>query len=118
MIANKRTKGIDGESLAVVFLQQKGFAIVERNFRFGHGEIDIIAREGSVLVFVEVKTRHSSKFGSPEESVTDAKQHQLRQAAEGYLHSKELEEQRCRFDVISISYQGERPEIRHIENAF
>jgi len=111
--------GREGEEAAVRFLKKKRFKIVERGFRMLRGEIDIIAYDRKTLVFVEVKTRSGAGFGIPEESVTFAKQDQLRKIAQGYLVKKRLGDIPCRFDVVSVSTDDRgRPTIRHIENAF
>ena len=115
---NKRSTGAAGENLAAMFLKERGYEILERNYRFDRGEIDLVAREGQELVFVEVKTRHSDLYGAPEESVTPAKEAQLKKVAEGYLYEHQIEGQSCRFDVVTITYQDGRPVLRHIQNAF
>jgi putative endonuclease len=115
---NTRTKGLEGEDLAAAFLEQLGYRILERNFRFDRGEIDLIAKDGEELVFVEVKARHSESFGLPEESVTLAKEDQMKKVAEGYLWERGVAEQACRFDVVAITYLNEKPQFRLIRNAF
>ena len=111
--------GREGEEAAVRFLKKKRFKIVERGFRMLRGEIDIIAYDRKTLVFVEVKTRSGAGFGVPEESVTSAKQDQLRKIAQGYLIKSRLGDIPCRFDVVAVSTDDRgRPTIRHIENAF
>jgi putative endonuclease len=115
---NRRSTGTEGETLAAAFLQENGFSIVERNFRFGRGEIDLVARDGNELVFVEVKSRRSRRYGAPEESVTPAKEAQLKKVAEGYLYERNIEDQSCRFDVVTITYQKEVPVLRLIRNVF
>lgn len=116
---NQRAKGATAEDLAEEFLKNKGYAIIKRNFHFGReGEIDIIARERDTLVFVEVKARHSSAYGTPEEAVTFRKQKTLRRAAEGYLYVNKISNQECRFDVIAVDYEKKPTEIRHLVNAF
>lgn len=82
------------------------------------GEIDIIAYDRKTLVFVEVKTRRSREFGLPEESVTPAKQRQIRKIAQGFLAKNRLTNTECRFDVISLELDGEGYSVRHIKNAF
>jgi putative endonuclease len=113
-----RSKGTEGENLAVQFLEEKGYSILERNYRFDRGEIDLVARDGQELVFVEVKARHSQEYGAPEESVTPAKEAQLKKVAEGYLYEHNIESQSCRFDVVTITYQRGAPVLRLIHNAF
>lgn len=117
---NKIKSGVIGENIAVEYLKRKGYIIKERNFRCKTGEIDIIAYDGSCLVFAEVKTRKSSVYGLPEEFVTIKKQQKLIKAAYYYLNGSEPE---LRFDVIGIIYsmrngQFEIDRINHIKNAF
>lgn len=112
---NKRSLGSRYEDMASAFLEQQGYEILERNFRDRHGEIDIIAKDGRYLVFVEVKYRRNRKKGYPEEAVGFHKQQHIRSAARYYLYSRHYgEDTPCRFDVVSIL--GE--EIRVIQNAF
>jgi putative endonuclease len=111
--------GRSGEEAAAAFLRKNKFRIVCRGFRFQRGEIDIIAYEGDVLVFVEVKTRQSADFGPPEESVTGSKQRQIRRLAEAYLMLNSLADVPCRFDILSLIWDprdGFR--IRHLRAAF
>ena len=111
--------GRRGEALALEFLRRKGYRIVERGFRLFRGEIDIIARDGDTLVFVEVKTRATTEFGLPEEAVTPAKQAQIRKIARGFLAARDLGEPDCRFDVLAILAPADGdPVITHYENAF
>ncbi|CUT04397.1 YraN family protein [Candidatus Chrysopegis kryptomonas] len=113
-----KDKGKIGEEIAVKFLSEKGYKILRRNYRFGHGEIDIIAMDGDILVFVEVKTRFSDKFGLPEDSVTIKKRKQLKKIAGAFLQFNDVKFSECRFDVVSIILQGRNVQINHIENAF
>jgi putative endonuclease len=115
---NRRSKGREGENLAAQFLEKKGYSILERNYRFERGEIDLVAKDGQELVFVEVKSRHSQQYGAPEESVTPAKEAQLKKVAEGYLYEHDIENQSCRFDIVTITYQRGTPVLRLIHNAF
>lgn len=109
--------GIRGETLAEQYLKDKGYQILERNWRFSHAEIDIIAKDGGILVFVEVKTRSSDIFGEPEESVSPKKEALLKDAASVYMeqidHHWEI-----RFDIISILIKGEGDSIEHFKDAF
>lgn len=111
-------RGTGGEDIAVDYLQKKGYRILQRNFRFGRGEIDIVAEDGSALVFVEVKTRHSSDYGEPEDAITPGKRKQLRKIALGYIFVHGIDSKECRFDVIAIKYEGTDMHMRHYENAF
>ena len=116
---NTRAKGATAEDLAADFLTAKGMNIIKRNFHFGReGEIDIIARDGNILVFVEVKSRRTSDFGTPEDGVTFAKRKFLRRAAEGYLYVNRLTDRECRFDFVGVDYTKNPAEVRHIVNAF
>jgi putative endonuclease len=115
---SQRTKGLEGEALAAVFLEQQGYRVLERNFRFERGEVDLIAEDGDELVFVEVKTRHSGQFGTPEEAMTPKKEALMKKVAEGYLHVHRIDQQACRFDVVAILFVGGEPRIRLIRNAF
>lgn len=115
---NKK-KGDEGEDIAVEFLLKKGFEIIERNYRFEKGEIDIIAKDKNEIVFIEVKTRKSLEFGLPEFSITNGKIKQLKRIASAYLWEKEIYETDCRFDVVAIlMLDSSHPEINHLENAF
>ena len=115
---NHRAKGRAGEDTAVDYLTKKGYHILERNFRFERGEIDIIAVDKEDLVFVEVKARRSKAFGDPEDALTAAKCNQIRKVAEGYLSECNIDDQQCRFDVIAIEYEEDVPVIRHLVDAF
>lgn len=114
---SKSNLGAKGEEMAVIFLQELGYEIVARNWRYGRSEIDIIAREAQTLVFVEVKTRQTAQFGLPEESVSDSKMNAVTRAALEYLRQHPCP--RIRFDVIAISLlPHSEPEIFHIRDAF
>jgi putative endonuclease len=115
---NHRIRGKVGEDLAAKFLERNGLKIIQRNYRFERGEIDIIAEEREVLVFVEVKARRSQAFGEPHEAVTARKQQQIRKVAEGYLFLHEINDKECRFDIVAIHYAGSKISIEHFENAF
>jgi putative endonuclease len=115
---NKRSMGTEGEQLAAKFLQDRGYEIIERNYRFGRGEIDLIAKEGPDLVFIEVKARRTFQYGAPEESITVAKEAQLKRVADGYLSERNIENQSCRFDVVTITYEHGAPVIDLIQNVF
>jgi len=115
---SKTKKGTIGEDLAVDYLKKKGYRILQRNYRFEYGEIDIVAEDGSVLVFVEVKARRSKEFGEPEDAVTPRKREKIRSTANGYLFENNIDDKECRFDVIAIDYQDNKTEIRHITDAF
>ena len=109
-----------GESLAVAHLKARGYAILERNYRALRGEIDLIAQDGDFIVFVEVKTRRSLKFGLPQTAVTPHKQRQISKVAVAYLKARNRFDAPCRFDVIAIhlSLRLELLKLEQIENAF
>jgi len=120
MMSNyKKQFGNRGEDIAVDYLEGKGFEIIERNYHYGHGELDIIAKDKNVLVFVEVKTRKNLEFGPPELAITKNKQRQVRKVAEAYLIEKNITDTDVRIDVVAILIQKNiPPKITHIENAF
>jgi TIGR00252 family protein len=109
-----------GESLAAEFLVKQRYVILAHNYRKPYGEVDIIARDGKTLVFVEVKTRISSDFGSPFEAVDVRKQRRISRIAQEYLQSYDLVGAPARFDVIAIRLDSDnRPvAIDHMQNAF
>jgi len=111
--------GLRGEEIACAYLEKKKYTIVTRRFRMFRGEIDIVARDGGTLVFVEVKARADESFGRPEESVTPGKQRQIRKIARGYLVEYPLGDAACRFDVISILFgDGNDYRLEHFVDAF
>ena len=117
--ANHRQKfGKEGESVAVRYLKQQGYKIIEQNYRCKAGEIDIIARERKTLVFVEVKTRRSTSYGDPKWAVTPKKQKAISMAALYYLKVNDQTRADARFDVVSILAQGDEPRIELVRNAF
>ncbi len=116
----KKNTGKIGEDIAVRFLSQKGYRILERNWRMkSGGEIDIVADDHGTMVFVEVKARSSTEYGTGEEAITSHKKEKIINAAKSCLKYKG-EDHPCRFDVISILFDKNRKmkEINHIENAF
>lgn len=116
--ASALSLGRSGEDVALGYLLRKKYKVVARHFRMFRGEIDIVAYDRKILVFVEVKTRRSREFGLPEESVTPAKQRQIRKIAQGFLAKNRLANIECRFDVISLELNGEGYSVRHIKDAF
>ena len=106
-----------GEDLAVQYLTDKGYEILERNWRNIHKEIDIIAKEGEDLVIVEVKARQTDEYGEPDIAVTKRKQRMLIAAANAYITRKGLDVE-TRFDIVSIVFKDGEPVIEHIEDAF
>jgi putative endonuclease len=111
--------GRSGEDVATEYLKKKKYKVVDKGFRFLRGEIDIIAYDGETLVFVEVKTRKSTRFSQPEESVTPTKRKQLRRVAQGYLLRNHIQDVECRFDVLSLTFDElEGYTVKHITDAF
>lgn len=110
--------GRRGEELARRFLQKAGYRILQTNYRGLLGEIDLVAREGGCLVFVEVKTRSTAAYGHPLESINSRKQRQLSKAAGEYLAANGGADQPCRFDAVSVLLAGDEPLIELVRNAF
>jgi putative endonuclease len=110
--------GNTGEDLAAAALRKQGYKILERNYVTPLGEIDLIARQGKTLVIIEVKTRKSSRFGSPQEAVSPTKQAKLRRLTDYYLKEKRLAGAAVRFDVVAITLIDASPQIEIISNAF
>ncbi|QHT69010.1 YraN family protein [Rhodocytophaga rosea] len=108
--------GNTGEKMASKFLEEKGYEVLERNYRYKKAEIDIIAKKENVLVFVEVKTRKSKLYGEPEEAVNQSKINLILLAAENFIESYNWLFD-IRFDVIAIHYTHPA-EIVHIQDAF
>ncbi len=115
----RRETGILGEKLAKDFLEKRGYRILEVNYRCPEGEIDIIARHRDYLVFVEVRTKRSLEFGSPEESITPTKRERLRTVASHYQQTHNNLPQLWRIDVVAIELdqKGKPSRIELIENA-
>jgi putative endonuclease len=108
-----------GEEHACHFLKKKGFKIVHRNFRTKYGEIDIVARSGKIMIFVEVKTRSSIDFARPEEAVGFRKRGNLRTAARSYLQEHPVRGCEYRFDVLSVTVNDSlHAQLEWIQNAF
>jgi len=115
----RREQGDAAEERACRHLGRSGFTIVERKYRTKGGEIDIVARKGDVLVFVEVRSREVPGFGTPEESVTPAKRRRIVGAARHYLSTVPPTSWReARFDVIAIEGTGDAAALRHYQAAF
>ncbi len=125
MPSSKQVKGTAGESIAARYLEQSGYRILERNYRYLKAEIDLIARQpsdddkrGGELVFVEVKWRRGDSFAAPEAAVNATKRRHLIRAAEAFLFQRSWQSVPCRFDVISIVGAGSTLQIEHLEAAF
>lgn len=107
--------GKTGEDLAVKYLEQIGYKVIERNFECKQGEIDIIAMNNNELVFLEVKTRTNLKYGAPIEAVDQTKQKHLIKAVQYYLYSRHLENEFVRLDVIEIYLYNHKYRVNHIK---
>ena len=110
--------GNAGEDLACAELERRGYAIIARRYRRRGGELDIIARDGQTIVFVEVKAREGRAFGEACEAVTANKRRTITRLALDYLVRHRLTECACRFDVVSIHFESETPLIDVYQNAF
>lgn len=117
-MAHHNIIGKKGEEIALDFLAAKGYTILEKSWRFGHKEIDIIATNNkNTLIFVEVKTRTNNYWGKPEDFVSIKKQKFLIEASEQYIYSINFNGE-SRFDVIAIIFNNNNYEIEHLENMF
>ena len=116
---SERSKlGAQGERIAAAHLESLGLVIEARNFRTRHGEIDLVARDGVEIVFVEVRTKRSTAYGTPEESLTSRKQARLVHAAKEYLAAHALGTASWRVDFVAITLQPDGPaRIAHVRSA-
>ncbi|MDI7246325.1 MAG: YraN family protein [Bacillota bacterium] len=119
MYAKSRDIGSAGEDIAARYLESNGFEILERNFRWRAGEIDIVARDGAVLVFVEVKTRRPGPFGSAAEQITARKRRRIVRTALAYMAGRGMAGVECRFDVVAVDLLPSGTPLAHlIKGAF
>ena len=118
-MTNKQQKfGESSENLAAWYLKENGYKILEQNYRNRLGEIDIIARDKKTIVFVEVKSRRSIRYGSPKWAVTPKKQRKISMVALYYLKTTNQIDAKARFDVVSITANRDEPQIEIVKNAF
>ncbi len=110
--------GKAGETIAAAFLKKQGYRILEQNFRCSYGEIDLIAWQGETLVFIEVKSRSSSKFGGPAGAVHFRKQGKMSRVAAVFLQRRGLDASPCRFDVVSVVMEAGETTVELFQNAF
>ena len=110
--------GKTGEDLACRELERRGYAIIARRYRSRLGEIDIVARDGGTLVFVEVKARQGRAFGDAAEAVTGMKRRRIAALAVDYMMRHHLSDCRCRFDVVTIHLDSGAPSVEVFQNAF
>lgn len=118
----KRTRqklGRRGEQIATIYLQRQGYVIVEQNWRCPFGEVDIVARDGDCLVFVEVRTWRPGPYGTPEASITPRKQSKMLEVAQSYLQAARLDDVDWRIDVVAIEMDrvAQVKRLNHIRNA-
>jgi putative endonuclease len=104
-VTSSSRKGQSAEELAARFLESQGYRVLERNYRTRGGEIDIVAEEGAVLCFVEVRSTRGAEFGGPLPTINAAKQRRVVRAARRYLAARGLEDREVRFDVVGICYE-------------
>jgi putative endonuclease len=116
-LEGKRT-GKKGEELAALYLAEKGYHIIERNYRCRFGEIDIVAQEGETLVFVEVKSRRSDSYGDPQLAVNREKRKKISLISLAYLSEKRLQNRTARFDVVAVKMLPAGHRVELIRNAF
>ena len=116
-MAQHHELGKKGEQLAVDFLLESNYSIVERNYRFDKAEVDIIARKSDILAIVEVKTRSSLDFGNPQDFVKPKQIKNLVKAVDEYVTENDLDVE-VRFDIIAIVKENKEFRIEHLENAF
>ncbi len=115
----RSTLGERGERVACEFLQKYGYKILEKNYKCKIGEIDVIARRQGRLAFIEIKTRTSAQFGTPQEAVDLRKQEKIFKVAQWYLKEKKASNTPVAFDVVAVLWtEGQMPEVRLIADAF
>jgi putative endonuclease len=110
--------GAEGERAAEAFVRRQRYTIVARNYRCPHGEIDLIALDGGVVVFIEVKTRAHAGSGAPLEAVSLPKQQQIARAAQYYVNVHRLHDRAARFDVVGVTWESGEPRCELVRNAF
>lgn len=116
---NTIDKGKNAEDLAEKYLIDKNFKIIKRNFKFGRtGEIDIIAYDSDIIVFIEIRSKTNKEFGDPLSSITPGKIRRIKKSAEGYLYVNNIKDTEVRFDVITVDMTSNIPKLEHIPFAF
>ena len=113
----RKVTGQRGETLVATYLSDRGYTILDRNWRCAGGELDLIVEKEQTLVFVEVRSRSSRRFGTPEESITLAKQKRLIELSYAYLQQEQPSHPNWRIDVVAIDMNTTPPTINHLENA-
>ena len=115
---HRQELGRYGENRAAIYLQDRGYQIIDRNWRSREGEIDLVARERESIVFIEVKTRNGAGFGHPFEAITQEKIARMRRLAAGWCASKQITGLKIRLDAVSVLISGGRVSIEHIKEVF
>jgi putative endonuclease len=118
MSATTQEFGELGERIAERWLRRQGWRVVQRRFRSGHRDIDLVVSRDDVVAFVEVKARHGAEFGDPVEAVNWNKQRQLARSASVWIERHGRPSESYRFDVVGVLVEGERVRVRHVPNAF
>lgn len=116
--SQRRELGDMGEAVAARYLSEKGLTVIERNWRTRDGEIDIVAKDGETLCFIEVRTKLSNLRGHPLATVTGPKQRKIAVLAQRYLQENGMEDQPVRFDVVGVRLDGEVYKVSYIPGAF
>jgi putative endonuclease len=114
----RQTLGRYGEERAAIYLSDRGYEILERNWRSRNGEIDLITRDRGLIVFVEVKTRNGSAYGHPFEAITAEKVSRMRRLAAEWCSAKQVSGRKVRLDAISVLISGGRVSIEHLKQVF
>ena len=115
----RHRRGAEGEAVARAFLERTGWRVIEQRFRMGRLEVDLIARKGALVAFVEVKTRLSEQFGSPLQAVTWVKQREIGKVAQAWIDRHGRPDERYRFDVIGVTrLKGGARRVQHVADAF
>jgi len=118
MSAARQDFGELGERIAERWLRRQGWRVVQRRFRSGHRDIDLVVERDDLVVFVEVKARRGAEFGDPVEAVNWSKQRQLVRSASVWIDRHGRPSESYRFDVVGVLVEGERVRVRHVANAF
>ena len=118
MSAAKQAFGELGERIAERWLRRQGWRVVQRRYRSGHRDIDLVVERDGTVAFVEVKARRGSQFGDPVEAVNWSKQKQLIRSASSWINQHGRPDECYRFDVVGVLVEGDRVRVRHIANAF
>ncbi len=115
---SNKTLGDRGEEIAARHLARAGWTVTHRNFRLGHKEIDLVARRGEVVAFVEVKTRAGLGYGHPLEAITAKKRREIAQVAGAWIERFGRPDDVYRFDAVAVLVRGGQPEVEHVEDAW